>query len=63
MSSPARRRELEALREEAARQERLELIRVSNLSIYERMSEAQTIHDMKAVIEMVCERAGIDIYE
>ncbi|MDX0897483.1 hypothetical protein GOL82_16235 [Sinorhizobium medicae] len=63
MSSPARRRELEALREEAARQERLELIRVANLSIYERMSEATTLADMKAVIEMVCERAGIDIYE
>ncbi|WP_457659541.1 hypothetical protein [Sinorhizobium medicae] len=54
MSSPARRRELEALREEAARQERLELIRVANLSIYEHMSEATTLADMKSVIEMVC---------
>lgn len=63
MSSPARRKELEAMRQEASRRAYLEQVRVSSLSIYERMSEADTVEDMKAVIELVCERAGINIYE
>ncbi|MGG7534630.1 hypothetical protein [Rhizobium sp. 12,4] len=63
MSSRARRKELAAIREEDSRQEWLEQVRISNLSLYDRMSEAETIADMKAIIEIVCERAGIDIYQ
>jgi hypothetical protein len=63
MSSKARRAEKKAEWEAQCSAEEEERRRVNSLSLYERLAEAETISDMKAIVEIVCERAGIDIYQ
>lgn len=62
MSSPQRRAELRAIREVEDLQRQEEEWRVANLSLAERIEECGDIHDVKAVLRIIAERAGVDLW-
>lgn len=63
MSSPARRAELKRQFAQECEAREAEECRVANLNLYDRIEEVQSIDDLKAVLLLICERAGIDPYE
>lgn len=63
MSSKARKAEKRAEREAWCAREDEERRRVNNLSLCDRIEEADSLHEMKDVLRIICERAGIDIYQ
>lgn len=63
MSSPARRAALRAKREAEERAFEEEQRRIAGLSLYERIEECGNIHDIKAVLHLIVEKAGMDPWQ
>jgi hypothetical protein len=62
MSSRERKAEKRAEWEAECERQDQERRRVNNLSLSNRIDEADSLHEMKEVLRLICERAGIDIY-
>ena len=63
MSSRERRAFLAAKHEEEEYARLAEEYRISQLSLYRRIEECKDIDDVKAVLQIISERAGIDILQ
>lgn len=63
MSSERRRRELREEAEKRDEERQAEEFRVSQLSLYMRIEECSDIHDIKEVLHLIAEKAGIDEHE
>ena len=63
MSSRERRAFLAAKHEEEEQARIAEEYRISQLSLYGRIEECKDIDDVKAVLQVIAERAGIDIWQ
>lgn len=63
MSSERRRRELREERRIADEERQAEEFRVSQLSLYMRIEECADIHDIKEVLHLIAEKAGIEEHE
>ena len=60
MSSAQRKVERQAQFEAECREREIEENRVANLSMFMRIEEIEDIHDVKAVLQLMRERLGLD---
>jgi hypothetical protein len=63
MSSSSRKAEKRAEREAWSAREDEERRRINSLPLWERIDEAVADESLKDVLRIICERAGIDIYQ
>jgi hypothetical protein len=63
MTRPARRRELAAIREQQDREREAEAFRKASLSLHSRIDELSVDDEVKAVLLIIAEKAGIDVWE
>ncbi|KEA07520.1 hypothetical protein [Rhizobium rhizogenes] len=63
MANNARKTERRAEREAWCKQQDEERQRVDGLPLWERIDEAIADESLKDVLRLICERAGIDIYQ